>query len=79
MNCKLCHFNFLLLFACCLSSLHHLIQDGDGGELGDLSISDTSRDGLFASLDNDGNGKVTLEELTQVPRCLFSSPNSFLV
>jgi hypothetical protein len=41
-------------------------HEGSGGELGDSWISDTSRDGLFASLDNDGNGKVTVEELTQV-------------
>jgi hypothetical protein len=41
-------------------------RDSSGGELGDSWISDTSRDGLFASLDNDGNGKVTVEELTQV-------------
>lgn len=44
--------------------LHHISHNG--GELGDSAISDTSRDGLFASMDNDGNGKVTLEELTQV-------------
>lgn len=55
--------------------LHHVTHIGvsGGGELGDLAISDTSRDGLFASMDNDGNGKVTLEELTQVSLCFLHS------
>ena len=35
-----------------------------GGELGDAITSDESRDIFFASLDNNGNGKVTVDELT---------------
>lgn len=35
-----------------------------GGELGDAITSDESRDIFFASMDNNGNGRITVDELT---------------
>jgi Ca2+-binding EF-hand superfamily protein len=45
------------------------------GELGDSLTSDQSRNGFFAELDNDGNGKITVQELTEVILILSCTPS----
>lgn len=54
-----------LLLLCILLFLFEPISPSSlSGELGDKITSEESRDIFFASLDNNGNGKITLDELT---------------
>ena len=41
-------------------------SSSSAGELGDSTTSNESKDFLFGLMDNDGNGKISLEELTHV-------------
>jgi hypothetical protein len=65
MRSKHCWKRLLLSYIVVIVGIAPILSStSNGGELGDEITSDESRDIFFASLDNNGNGKISVDELT---------------